>query len=72
MAPHTARITALFLHLLDPAKCQPRLPDRFRSRKPGPHVFFNLLFEVESQLLIQLAFHGVSPEESTQPIEKVG
>jgi hypothetical protein len=58
--------------LIETAKGQAGLPDRLGSRKPGLHVFFNLLLEVESQLLIQLAFHGHSPEESAKTIEKVG
>jgi len=53
------------------AQRQPGPPQSFLPRQAGSHVFFRLPVEVESQLVIQLAFHGVSPEQGTQTIKQV-
>ena len=47
------------------------MPDRLRAIETGRHVFFDLLLEVEAQLMIDFVFDGVAVEESAKAIEKI-
>ena len=54
--PDAAGIAALFFDLLQTSKLDAHSPARFLRRHSGGYVIVDLLFEMKTQLLVELAF----------------
>jgi hypothetical protein len=67
----TARIPAALFCLFRAGQCQPRKACCFLARVSRAHEFLGLLFEMKTQLVLQLVFHCGDSEKASQPVDPV-
>src|SRR5215469_633313 len=66
-----ARVAEFFVDLVVRADGEAGAAPRFIERNTGCDKFFDLLFEMEAQLVVQASFDGVLPEERAKTQTKI-